>query len=127
MAFHKFIRAALEGSPIDLYGDGSQTRDFTFVDDVVDGLVAAPAASPGSVFNLGGGSRVSLAQAIETLESVVGRPVHIRRLTTQAGDVTDTLASIDAARQAIGYAPKVSIREGLERELAWLRRVGLAA
>ena len=119
MAFHKFMRAMAEDNPIEVYGDGHQTRDFTFIDDIVGGLVVAPSASAGSVLNLGGGSRVSLAQALDVLGEVAGRAPKVRSATCQAGDVRDTWASIDRAREAIGYAPKVSLHDGLAAEWAW--------
>jgi UDP-glucose 4-epimerase len=119
MAFHKFMRAMSQELPIDVYGDGAQTRDFTFIGDIVDGLLAAPKATPGLVLNLGGGSRVSLAHALDVLGEVSGRAPAIHREGVQAGDVKDTWASIDRARDEIGYAPKVSLHDGLAAELAW--------
>jgi UDP-glucose 4-epimerase len=121
MGFHRFIRMALEGRPIPVYGDGAQTRDFTYVSDIVAGLIAAVGAPAGSLFNLGGGSRVSLMQALETLGDVMGSAPRIDMREKQAGDVRDTWASLDAAREAIGYAPRVSLAEGLSSEVAWLR------
>jgi UDP-glucose 4-epimerase len=119
MAFHKFIAAATEGRPVEVYGDGGQTRDFTFVDDIIDGILAAPAAPAGAVLNLGGGSRVTLAYALGTLAEVVGHELVIERGGAQAGDVRDTWASIARARDAIGYAPKVDLAAGLAAEYAW--------
>jgi len=120
MAFNKFISAALEGRPIEVFGDGSQTRDFTFISDIVDGIVAAPAARAGSVLNLGGGSRVSLSDALEVLGSVCGRELDVRRGDIQAGDVTDTWAAVGRARSEIGFAPKVDLAAGLAAEYRWL-------
>lgn len=119
MAFSRFIDAALRDEPIRVFGDGSQTRDFTFVGDIVDGFTAAVGAPPGTVANLAGGSRVSLADAIETLGTVLGRPVRVEHAATQAGDVRDTWASTDVARERLGYEPKVSLAEGLAAEVAW--------
>ena len=120
MAFNKFIKAVVQDRPIEVFGDGSQTRDFTFISDIVDGIVAAPAAPAGAVFNLGGGSRVSLAGALETLESVVGHEIRKTPMATQAGDVTDTWAAVDHARDVIGYEPKVGLADGLAAEHQWL-------
>jgi nucleoside-diphosphate-sugar epimerase len=120
MAFNRFIRAALEGRAIEVFGDGSQTRDFTFVSDIVDGIVAAPAAPTGSVLNLGGGCRISLSGALEVLESVVGREIGVRRSDVQAGDVTDTWAAVARARESIGFEPKVDLATGLAAEYRWL-------
>ena len=72
MAFHKFMQAMLEGRPIDLFGDGSRTRDFTYVDDIVSGVVACARAPAGTVMNLGGGHRVSMLEALEALAGVTG-------------------------------------------------------
>jgi nucleoside-diphosphate-sugar epimerase len=119
MGFSGFIRAALEGRPLKVFGDGRQTRDFTYVSDIVDGIVAAPAAAPGAVLNLGGGARVSLVEALATLADVMDREIRIETETSQAGDVTDTWASIERARQTIGYAPRIQLLEGLRRQYEW--------
>ncbi len=85
MAFNRFIRAALEDQPIEVFGDGSQTRDFTFISDIVDGIVAAPSASAGAVLNLGGGCRVSLAGALAVLEGVMGKKIRVRQVRHGSG------------------------------------------
>lgn len=126
MAFNKFINAVLEDRPIGVYGDGSQTRDFTFIADIVDGILAAPSAPPGTVLNLGGGSRVSLSDALEILASVTGAEIRIDRRAVQAGDVTDTWADVERAHELIGFEPKVRLREGLEAEYRWLREMAQA-
>jgi len=120
MAFNKFIAAALDDRPIQVYGDGSQTRDFTFVSDIVDGIIAAPAAPTGSVLNLGGGCRISLEGALDVLGSVMGREIRVVRSGAQAGDVTDTWASVQRARELIGFEPKVDLAAGLAAEYAWV-------
>jgi nucleoside-diphosphate-sugar epimerase len=121
MAFHKFIRAMLEGRAILMYGDGSQTRDFTFIDDIVEGLVLASRASGGSVMNIGGGNRVSLAEAITTLASIVDVEPVLDVRPVEAGDVRDTWADTSRLREAVGYAPATTLEEGLARECEWLR------
>lgn len=121
MAFRRFSEAALTGEPIRVFGDGAQTRDFTFVSDIVEGLVAAAAAPAGTVANLAGGSRVSLTEALDVLEEVAGVKLNIERVGTQPGDVRDTLASIEVAREHLGYDPKVGLREGLAAQVAWVR------
>lgn len=121
MAFRKFIESALAGEPIRVFGDGRQTRDFTFVSDIVDGLVAAADAPAGTVANLAGGSRVSLMDAIATLADVADEPIAIEHVGTQAGDVRDTFASVEVAEKVLGYAPKVGLREGLAAEFEWVR------
>jgi UDP-glucose 4-epimerase len=120
MAFHKFITAMLEGREIVLYGDGTQTRDFTYVDDVVGGLVLARNAPSGSVMNLGGGNRVSLGEAIAQLGEVLGVEPHLDLQSAEAGDVRDTWADVSHAVELIGYVPTTHPRAGLAQEFAWL-------
>jgi UDP-glucose 4-epimerase len=122
MGFYKFIRAALEDRPIVVYGDGEQTRDFTFVTDAVDAncLAVAPGAA-GQVFNIGGGSRVSVNQVLATLEDILGHPIRREHQAAQPGDVSHTWADTRRAQDTLGFAPKVSLQEGLAREVAWLK------
>lgn len=120
MAFNKFIKAVREGRRIELYGDGSQTRDFTFVGDIVEGLVRSEAAPPGSVMNLGGGNRVSLAFAIATLAEVMGLEPRLDIHPVEAGDVRDTWADVSRAQEWINYRPTTGLAEGLAQEYAWL-------
>jgi nucleoside-diphosphate-sugar epimerase len=122
MAFHKFIRALLEGRDIVVYGDGAQTRDFTYVDDIVDGLVLAQKAPAGSVMNLGGGNRVSLVEAIATLGEVMGVEPNIDEQAVEAGDVRDTWADVAAAVESVGYRPRTTLAVGLAEEYAWVTR-----
>lgn len=121
MAFHRFARAMLIGEPVALFGDGGQTRDFTYISDIVDGILAARTAPDGEVFNLGGGSRVTLTEAVETLAAAVGVEPAIERGPAQPGDVHDTFASLEKSRAVIAYEPKVSLTEGLRSEVEWLR------
>ena len=123
MAFHKFIRAMLEDRPIVLYGDGAQTRDFTYIDDIVEGLVRAPQALAGSVMNIGGGSRVSLSQSISSLCAVMNREARIERRPVQAGDVRDTLADVTRLAAATAYSPCTQLSAGLAEEYRWLRQL----
>ncbi len=121
MAFHRFIRAALTGQPITLYGDGGQTRDFTFVADAAAATAnAGTRGVPGRVYNIGGGSRVSVTQVLDIVARQAGRPLDIRREGTQKGDMRDTYADTSRARADLGYAPTVSIEQGLAAEYAWL-------
>jgi nucleoside-diphosphate-sugar epimerase len=120
MAFHKFIRAMREGRPIVMYGDGTQTRDFTYIDDIVEGLVRAAQAPAGSVMNIGGGNRVTLAEAVATLGKVIGREPVIERRDKEAGDVRDTLADVSRLAGAVGYRPSTTLAAGLARECEWL-------
>lgn len=122
MAFHRFIKAVLTGEPIRLYGDGDQTRDFTYVDDIVEvNLAAAGSAGGGRVYNVGGGSRTSVNEVIAIIGELVGREPRVEHLTPQKGDVRHTAADTSLARAELGYSPRVSLREGLAREVAWIR------
>ncbi|RPJ66951.1 MAG: NAD-dependent epimerase/dehydratase family protein [Acidobacteria bacterium] len=121
MGFNRFIRAALAGAPIGVYGDGEQTRDFTFVADAVTATAsAATRGVPGRVYNIGGGSRVSVNQVLEIVGRVTGRVIEVRREGTQKGDMRDTYADTTAARRDLAYAPTVSIEQGLRAEYDWL-------
>jgi len=123
MAFHRFLRAALKGDPITLYGDGTQTRDFTFVADAVAATVAAgDRGVPGGVYNIGGGSRVSMNEVLTLIERVTGRPLDVRREPPQKGDMRDTYADTSRARADLRFAPSVTLEEGLRAEKDWLAR-----
>jgi nucleoside-diphosphate-sugar epimerase len=121
MAFNRFIKAAMAGAPITLYGDGEQTRDFTFVQDAVAATIAAGERGvPGRAYNIGGGSRVSVNQVLAIVERLAGRPLHVRREPAQKGDMRDTFADTSLARADLGFAPTVSLEEGIEAEYRWL-------
>ncbi len=122
MAFHRFIRAALRDERVTLFGDGTQSRDFTYVSDIVAANVSAAERAPdGSVFNIGGGSRTTVNEVLETIGELVGRPLRVDRLDAQKGDVRHTAADTSAAQRFLGYRPQVSLREGLQAEIDWLR------
>jgi UDP-glucose 4-epimerase len=121
MGFHRFIRAALTGAPIALYGDGEQTRDFTYVDDIVAAnLAAGDRGRPGAVYNIGGGSRVSINEVLATIGRLTGRTLDIRREPAQKGDMRDTYADTGRARTDLGFAPSYTLEQGLAAEVAWL-------
>jgi nucleoside-diphosphate-sugar epimerase len=121
MAFYKFIAAALRGEPVTLYGDGEQTRDFTFVTDAVAATIAAGERGvPGRAYNVGGGSRVSVNRLLEIIERIHGLRLDVRREGSQKGDMRDTFADSSLARADLGFAPRVSLEEGLEAEYRWL-------
>ena len=121
MAFHRFFRAALSGDPIVLYGDGEQTRDFTFVSDAVAATMAAgDRGVPGRAYNVGGGSRVTVRQVLAIVERLVGRPLRIQHEPSQKGDMRDTYADTSLARADLGFVPAVSLEEGLDSEYQWL-------
>lgn len=124
MAFHKFIRAALEDRPILVYGDGEQTRDFTYVADVVEAnWLALDPDAVGHVFNIGGGSRSSVNQVLAALEEILSRPIRRERRPPQPGDVHHTWADTTRARRVLGFSPHVSLREGLAHQVEWLRKL----
>ena len=121
MGFNRFIRASLADQAIALFGDGGQTRDFTFVQDAVEATIAAGLkGGAGRVYNIGGGSRVSINQVLELLGRIAGRPVRVQREASQKGDMRDTYADTSLARAEIGYAPAVTLEQGLEAEYRWL-------
>ena len=122
MAFNKLIRAALEHEEIVIYGDGGQTRDFTFVGDAVDGTIAAAAdGQPGAVYNLGGGARTSMNEVLEMIADLTGEELDVRRVAAQAGDARDTAADTSRAHEQLGFAPSRSLYEGLSEQVAWHR------
>ena len=135
MAFSRFLTAAAAGEEITLYGDGTQTRDFTFVGDVVAAFIAAgevcasPASaegrSRGQVVNIAGGSRASINEVLAEVARLTGTRLRIRRLAPQPGDVQDTWADTTAARELLGFAPRVGLREGLASEWEEIRRRAL--
>ena len=121
MAFNRFIRAALADEPITLYGDGEQTRDFTFVKDAVAATLAAgDRGVPGRAYNIGGGSRVSMNQVIDIIGRVHGKRLDVRRQPAQKGDMRDTSADTTRARADLGFQPTVPLEEGIEAEYRWL-------
>ena len=121
MAFHRFLRAAMNGEPIVLYGDGEQTRDFTFVGDAVAATIAAAKTGvPGRAYNIGGGSRVTVNDVLAIVQRIVGRRVTVRREPVQKGDMRDTYADTTLARADLGFNPTVSLEQGLESEYRWL-------
>lgn len=126
MAFHRLIAAVLTEAEFNLFGDGKQTRDFTFVGDIVQAnLDAARAGAPGAVYNLGGGARVSMNQVVEFVEEVTGKKARIHYDKRQHGDVSHTGASVERARRDLGFAPKVSLKEGLALEAQFIDSVVL--
>ncbi len=120
MAFCRFMEALVENQEIEIFGDGEQTREFTFVSDAVDGTVkAASADDVGQVINLGGGSRVTVNRVLDTLEEISGIKARRRHLPAALGDPRHTGASINVARERLGWEPRVSLRDGLAKEWEW--------
>lgn len=123
MAFHKFFRAAIADEPISIYGDGQQTRDFTFVSDAVAANLAAATVpeAVGEVFNIGGGSRVVLADVLKEMEAVIGHPIRKNYVERARGDARHTGADVSKARRILEYNPQVPLGEGLTKEWAWVQ------
>jgi UDP-glucuronate 4-epimerase len=123
MAFNIFCRAALVDEPITIFGDGRQTRDFTFVGDIVAGTRAAAEADipGGSVYNLGGGSQTSVRETLEIISGLAGRELNVTYSEKEHGDVRDTSADTTAARRDLGFAPATSLPEGLAAEFEWMK------
>ena len=121
MAFHRFLTAVLENRPVTLYGDGAQTRDFTFVSDAVAATLAAgEQGEPGRVYNIGGGSRISINNVLKMIGNISGQQVQIIRERTQEGDMRDTYADTSMANSDLNFRPKVPLEEGLRAEYQWL-------
>lgn len=125
MAFHKFFKAALDGDAISIYGDGQQTRDYTFVSDVVAANLAAGKVpeAVGEAFNIGGGSRVTLIELLDIMEQVMGRSLRRNYVEKAKGDARHTSADISKAQQILNYAPQVSLKEGLTEEWEWIQTI----
>jgi len=122
MAFCRFMEALVDNQEIEIFGDGEQTREFTYVSDAVDGTVKAASADVvGQIINLGVGSRVTVNRVLDTLEDISRLKVRRRHLPAAAGDPRHTGASINLARERLGWEPRVSLREGLTRQWEWFR------
>jgi nucleoside-diphosphate-sugar epimerase len=124
MAFHRFICALTNGSELTINGDGEQTRDFTFVDDIVDANLSAVEAHTdvvaGNVYNLGGGARVTVNHVVHTLETILGRSARLRYDPVRPGEARHTYADTSAARTDLGFVPRHSLEDGLKAEANWL-------
>lgn len=120
MAFSRFIAAARHGDAVEVYGDGEQVRDFTFVADAVEATIrAGSVADPGeAIFNVGGGSKVTVRGVLATLAEIMGRRIDIRELPAQPGDVRETGADLRRAAAILGWRPAVSLDEGLRAQVA---------
>ena len=124
MGFNRFLTAALLNRPITVFGDGEQTRDFTFVTDAVAATVAAATrGTPGRVYNIGGGSRVSVNEVLEMIGRVTGKHLHLVVDPVQKGDMRHTYADTSLARAELGYRPLVGLEQGLAAEFRWLSEV----
>ncbi len=126
MAIHKFIRAIDRGEPVILRGDGATSRDYTYVDDIIDGTVAAiERVTPGfRAYNLGGSQATRLDDLVARIGAAVGKTPIIEVVSEMRGDVQHTLASVARAHAELGYDPRVGLDEGLRRFVAWFRATG---
>ena len=123
MGFQRFLTAVRDGTPISIYGDGEQTRDFTFVGDIVAAnIAAANQGKPGTVYNIGGGSRVTLSHVLELIRKVTGKTVAVQREPEQKGDMRHTYADTSAARRDLDFNPRVSLENGLDPQYRWLTK-----
>lgn len=121
LAIRKFIELIEKDEPIPVYGDGTTMRDYTFIDDIVEGICSALEynKTPYEIINLGGGSPVTLNQMIETIETEMSKKAVINRLPMQAGDVNKTVSDITKAQKLLGYNPKTTFSEGIRKFLDW--------
>lgn len=120
MAFSRFIDRALDGRPLPIIGDGRQVRDFTFVDDIVEGTIAAARYGvPGRAYNIGGGRSVELREAIDMIEDIIGKPIVREPRPSQVGEARRTGCDGTLARNDLGYAPRVTLEQGLTAQIQW--------
>src|SRR5262249_8122469 len=124
MAIASFARAIASGDEVPLYGDGTSARDYTYVDDIVDGTLAAldrcQAGGGFPVYTLGGARPIALARLVELLSGLLGRPARVRHLPMQPGDVPRTAADVGRAARELGWQPRIAIEDGLKRTLDWM-------
>jgi UDP-glucuronate 4-epimerase len=123
LAISKFIHRIMAGQPIDQYGDGSTARDYTFVEDIVSGVIAAGRfdASDFEIINLGGSAANTLSQLISGIEEILGKKAVINYLPDQPGDVPITFADVSKAQRLLGYAPGTPLKQGLLRYVEWVK------
>ncbi len=122
MAFHKFFRAIAEDRALEIFGDGEQTRDFTYIDDIVEACLSTiRQGRPGEVYNIGGGHRERLNDLLPLLEEICKKKIKIERAEPQKGDVLHTFADIQKAGQDLGYSPRTDLGEGLRKEWEWVK------
>lgn len=129
LAIHKFIKLALEDKPIPIYGDGNTMRDYTYIDDIVEGILktiqwANCKKKYYEIFNIGSSNAVTLSNVIQIIEELLGKKVIINRLLTQPGDVNITFADITKAKKVLGYFPSKDLREGIKEFIQWFKFKG---
>ena len=122
MAIHKFVRKCLDGDPIPFFGDGTTRRDYTYIEDIVQGVIGALDRSKGfAIYNLGESQTISLTELVEAIGEVCGREPVLDRHPSQPGDMLQTYADVTKARRDLGYDPRVGLQDGLGRFLEWYR------
>jgi UDP-glucuronate 4-epimerase len=122
MAIHKFVAACLQGQAVPFYGDGTTRRDYTYIADIVEGVVRALDRCAGyEIYNLGESATTSLSELVQWIGEACGREVLLDRQPMQSGDVVLTCADVTKARAKLGYAPSVPVKDGLARFVAWYR------
>ena len=121
LAISKFTRKILNGEPIHQYGDGSTSRDYTYIDDIISGIVAAMTYEESNfeVFNLGGSATTTLSEMIQLVEQATGKSAIIEQLADQPGDVPRTYADVDKSTKLLNYSPRTPVRDGIEKYVAW--------
>jgi UDP-glucuronate 4-epimerase len=125
MAIHLFASHLLRGEPLPLFGDGRSARDYTYIDDIVDGIEASIEKCSGfNVINLGGSNTTSLNDLVDLLGDRLGIPPTVNRSPDQPGDVPITFADVTRAKKILGYVPKIDIKEGIDRFCTWLESKG---
>ena len=132
LAIHSFTRRILAGEPVPFFGDGTAERDYTYITDIVQGVLGAvdrtrTQDAGHEIFNLGESAVTSLSALVGLIEQAVGKPAKLERLPAQPGDVRRTLADISRARAHLGYAPSVQVSDGIPRFVAWFRESGIGA
>ncbi len=124
MAFHKFFKAIAEGKQISVHGDGKQTRDFTYIDDVIEANFASlEKGKVGEIYNIGGGTRKKLEDIFPLLENICQKKIRKVRKETQKGDMPHTFANIEKARKDLNYSPRSGLRDGLKEEWLWTQKL----
>ncbi len=124
MAFHKFFKAIAEDKQITVYGDGKQTRDFTYVDDIIEANFSSlKNGVPGEIYNIGGGSRKKLEEIFPIIESICQKKIKKNREEKQRGDVPHTLADIQKAHKELNYSPQIQLSDGLKEEWTWIQEL----
>ena len=117
-----FMRSALQSEPLEIHGDGEQSRDFTYIDNVVDATILGgeAAGASGRIFNVAAGSPASVNEIADSIGRILGKPVERRFAPTRAGDIRDSWADISAAREILGYEPRIDLEDGLRRTVEHL-------